>query len=366
MTPPDQTGPNYSDLARIVVSRARTAREGVELVAALIAAHGESTYGGNSHLFADPDEAWVMIQFAGGKGLWVAERLGPESIRASRPGYITHVPVDQPDYPDFMYSDNLVAFAREQGWYDHGPFDANRIYGDGKGRWNGVTWIEDEMTKRAARPEKIGFADLTWAVRTSRLTSDTAGYGQIVPLVHPEDDPLRVLWHAPIGAVAAPFSPVFIGQSEIPDEFRLHRYLTRGESAAFMDDRTLSGGESAPASMVSQSVERSRSAVAECKRLFYLMLADEDRYLAEVTEAFEAREAWLAAETARVHRTAAALLTQDSADLTDGLLTYFSSNELLRGLDMVRSLADGIAARERYRVPTISGERRFRSFEQVW
>src|SRR6056297_3306139 len=70
MTPKDQTGPNYSDLARIVVERARTAREGVELIGTLIATHGYSTYGGNSHMIADPDEAWVVIEFAGGKGLW--------------------------------------------------------------------------------------------------------------------------------------------------------------------------------------------------------------------------------------------------------------------------------------------------------
>ncbi len=68
MTPKDQTGPNYSDLARIVLERARTAREAVDICAALIADHGESTYGGNSHLFADAGEAWVMIQF-GGQGL---------------------------------------------------------------------------------------------------------------------------------------------------------------------------------------------------------------------------------------------------------------------------------------------------------
>lgn len=57
MTPKDQTGPNYSDLARIVVERATTAREGVDLMAALIAEHGYSDYGGNSHIIADPDEA---------------------------------------------------------------------------------------------------------------------------------------------------------------------------------------------------------------------------------------------------------------------------------------------------------------------
>src|SRR5690348_5773171 len=40
MTPPTQTGPNYSDLARLVLERAKTAREGVELIGALLAEHG--------------------------------------------------------------------------------------------------------------------------------------------------------------------------------------------------------------------------------------------------------------------------------------------------------------------------------------
>jgi dipeptidase len=74
MTPADQTGPNYSDLAKLVLERARTAREGVELIGELIATHGYSTYGGNSHIIADPQEAWVVIECAGGQKSWVAER----------------------------------------------------------------------------------------------------------------------------------------------------------------------------------------------------------------------------------------------------------------------------------------------------
>ncbi|MDH5529271.1 MAG: C69 family dipeptidase, partial [Paracoccaceae bacterium] len=61
MTPKDQRGLNYSDLARVALERAGTAREAVEVCAALIAEHGEASYGGNSHLFADATEAWVMI-----------------------------------------------------------------------------------------------------------------------------------------------------------------------------------------------------------------------------------------------------------------------------------------------------------------
>jgi dipeptidase len=88
LTPNPQHGLNYSDLSRIVMERAHSAREAVEIVGELIEKYGYATYGGNSHLFADAHEGWVLIDFAGGKGLWIAERLGPNDIRMSYPGYI--------------------------------------------------------------------------------------------------------------------------------------------------------------------------------------------------------------------------------------------------------------------------------------
>ena len=126
-----------------------------------------------------------MIQFAGGKGLWAAERLGPNSIRAARPGYIKEIPIEEKNNPDFLYSKNLIRFCKNKGWYSNGPFDLNKILGDGKGRWKGVKWIEGKIKKLAKRSGKIKLKDGMWAIRTPRLTGDTAGYGQIVPLVDP-------------------------------------------------------------------------------------------------------------------------------------------------------------------------------------
>lgn len=259
MTPGDQTGPNYSDLARITLERAHSAREAVEIVIALIAEHGYSTYGGNSHIFADPDEAWVMIEFAGGRGLWVAERLGDTSIRASRPGYVGVIPA-QPT-ADFLFPPHFVSTAQELGWYGaaQGPFDVNAVYGDGKGPWEGAVWIEAEMHRRAARPEKISLADVFWSISTEKLTGDTAGYGQVVPLVHPPHPELRMLWHAPVGAVTAPLMPVFLGQAAVHEAYRKHRYLSDGESAHFLDRRK---EEKHPGtvSRVPQGIETGRSA----------------------------------------------------------------------------------------------------------
>ena len=359
MTPADQTGPNYSDLARLVLERARSAREGVELIAALIAEHGYSTYGGNSHLIADAEEAWVVIEFAGGRRLWAAERLGARSIRVSRPGWIGVIPAG--GGADFRFPPHLMDFARAQGWWRPGePFDLNAVLGDGKGRWAGVQWMESELAARAARPGKLAIEDLFWALRTPRITGDTAGYGQVVPLPGPCAPELRVLWHAQVGAIAAPFVPVFLGVEAIPEEYRQHRYLTENEAALFADERH---GESVSA--VPQGIESTRSATASFKRLLYLLLQRQADFLAEVTAVWEALERRLLPLRADTATAAGLLLAAGERDLATRLLTYVTGTELRRALDLCDTLAASLEARTRL-LHGIRDEARPRAAEQIW
>src|SRR5699024_7056203 len=69
---------------------------------------------------ADEHEGWVFVEFAGGEGLWAAERLGTDEIRVSYPGYIQDFPPEAVDgsHDDFRGSDNLVELAEAQSWYD--------------------------------------------------------------------------------------------------------------------------------------------------------------------------------------------------------------------------------------------------------
>ncbi|WP_372612789.1 C69 family dipeptidase [Aquicoccus sp.] len=364
MTPKDQTGPNYSDLARIVVERARSAREGVDLIGRLIAEHGYSTYGGNSHMIADPDEAWVVIEFAGGKGLWCAERLGPDSIRASRPGYIGEIP-DAPN-DDFRFPQHFFDTAREQGWWspDDGPFHVNRIYGDGKHRWDGVAWIEDEMRARAARPEKIGLEDVFWSISTERLTGDTAGYGQVVPLIHPAHDALRMMWHAPVGPVTAPLLPVFLGQGPVPPAWRQHRYLTTGESHRFLDCRKRDKDPDT-VSPVPQGIETGPSAFHEFKRLMHLAFQKPDPILGEVWTHWRAVEADVNARIPDVLRAAERLLEAGEAPLAEQVLTEFSHARLAEALADCQALSEAAHARLRALGSlNMTGEPRM--LDQIW
>lgn len=364
MTPKNQTGPNYSDLARLVLERARSAKEGVELIASIISEYGESSYGGNSHIIADAEEAWVVIQFSGGQGLWAAERLNSKSIRVSRPGYIEEIPITNPCDKNFLYSENLVSFCKKQGWYSSGTFNLNKILGDGKGRWAGVKWMEDSMSAIISNGEKITFEKIICALRTSKFTGDTAGYGQIIPLVNNLEETIRVLWHAPIGAIASTFSPVFINQQTVPVEFAKHRYLTAGESHRFMDDRNIEDGELDSVSLVSQEVESSRSAVMECKRLLYLILQDPARYNSEVLEVFNEREKKLYESTNEVIKITELLIENKQYKLAEKLLTYFSENELKNGLDLVMSLAESIE--KRFRFLPKSFQQKINKLDQIW
>ncbi len=332
MTPNPQRGLNYSDLSKIVMERARTAREAVEIVGSLIDQYGDATYGGNSHLFADREEGWVLIQFAGGKGLWIAERLGPGDIRVSRPGYIGDIPSDYLTHPGFRGSKNFISFAVQQGWYDPKsgkPFNANLVYGDGKMRHPAVAMMETHLRGLAG---KIDLEHIIAAVRHPELTRDTAGYGQVAPLrktAHPE---IGALWVAAASSLTAPFVPYHLGVSEVPPEFQKHRYLTEGEAARFMDRDW-------------QGIESTRYAFHVFKRLFYLVDEHRAEFLPEVTAALTDFESRQAQAQAIVERTALKLYETGEPDLARAHLTYRSNTEAMNAIHLGEALAAGIEAR---------------------
>lgn len=348
MTPKDQTGPNYSDLARIVLERARTAREGVQIIGDLIASHGYSTYGGNSHIIADGNEAWVVIEFAGGRRLWVAERLGDHSIRVSRPGYIGQIPAVTDE--NFLFPPHFISTAIDLGWYDPaaGVFDVNAVYGDGKGRWEGQAWIEAEMQSRAARPEKLGLQDIVWAIATEKLTGDTAGYGQIVPLTEPDFPEQRMMWHAAIGPVAAPLTPVFLGMDEVPPAYRQHRHLTEGESGRFLDRRKEAKSPEV-VSRIPQGIESADGAVYQFRKLMHLAFQDGEALLPEIYSHWRDLEALIRADLPETLRASGLLSAAGERGLACRLLSDFSTRWMERSLDDCDALARAAYVRLRVR-----------------
>ncbi|WP_433869319.1 C69 family dipeptidase [Saccharopolyspora sp. CA-218241] len=348
MTPPGQTGPNYSDLSRIAMERARSAREAVEILGRLIDEHGYTTYGGNSHLFADENEGWVFIEFAGGQGMWAAERLGPDDVRVSYPGYIGDFPTDHQRDPDHLGSANLVDFAVRQGWWDPDsgePFNLQEVYGtpfpghpgrstpDDEAPWRHPPTLEQELRALG----EVTLTDMQRMVRDPRWSDDRAGYGHVAELrddlPHPD---LATLWVANTAAITAPYIPFHIGAATVPPEYSQHRYLTSGAAADYLDPEYA-------------AQEATRSATYLSKRLMYYTCDRPEVFLSEVTRAFEGFEARIMADVEEVERRAAEAYREGRDERARALLTEWSGDWAMEGLALTEHLVEDVEARTKER-----------------
>jgi len=332
LTPNPQRGPNYSDLSRIVMERATSAEEAVMIVGDLINRYGYSSYGGNSHLFADAKEGWVLIEYAGGKGLWIARRLGQDEVFMSYPGYIGEIPLDYQQHPDYHGSDNFVDFAVEQGWFDPGserPFIADEVYGTSLIRYPRA---EMEAELRAAAP--ITLRKMLNAVRDRRIAKDSTGYGQVAVLRNDVRRELRTLWVAPTGSVTAPFIPWRIGVTSVPPEYGKHRYLTKGESRRFLTEDW-------------QIQEASLFVGRLFKRLMYFTCDRPSKFLPEVTEALTAFEDRMIGEQADLEATTMLLYEAGQERLAGQTLTRYAHTAAGEALELGAALLASIEARTR-------------------
>lgn len=124
-----------------VARRAKTAREGVRIVANLVERFGSRH--AIHFVIADSEEAWVMALPKGRQ--WVAQRVRDDRVVA-----LPNVNIIQEVHPEdtsrFMVSDHLIGYAIEKGWYDprhDDTFNYKQAYGQPK--WTG--WFEDKYGK---------------------------------------------------------------------------------------------------------------------------------------------------------------------------------------------------------------------------
>lgn len=337
MTSKQQRGLSYSDIARIALERARTAREAVEIASSLVTKYGDFSYGGNSHVFADPNEGWVFLTFAGSKGLWVAKRLGPDDVWLNwrgytGTGYVQTLPPDWRTSPDYLASENFVSFATEQGWHKPGtPFHVIKTYcrESADTDWFAIEARKAEAAIRAAAPkvEPRLLMDLLHAAGR-----DSSGYGQVAHLrsgVHPY---LQTLWIAPGPPLTAAFVPWRIGADSVPAEYRRHRYLTAGEA-----ERAIPAAQ--------QGLESTHYVNRSVKRLLYLVNEHRDAFLPEVSAALAAFEDRQLAAQPGVERTARILLEAREEALARRYLTEQAHGAAQAGMRLIDALATGIEAR---------------------
>jgi dipeptidase len=107
------------ELYRLVLERAKTAREAIRIADELTREHGYNDWG-EAFTFADKDEVWLFEILGPGRGkkgaVWAAVRIPDDhvSVSANAPR-IRRIDLKDPDR--FMASANVYSLAQELGWW---------------------------------------------------------------------------------------------------------------------------------------------------------------------------------------------------------------------------------------------------------
>jgi dipeptidase len=107
------------ELYRLVLERAKTAREAIQIADQLTKTYGYIDYG-ECFTFADPQETWHFEILGPGEGkkgaVWAAVRIPDEHVGVSaNASRIRQIDLDDPE--NYMASDNVYSLAQEMGWW---------------------------------------------------------------------------------------------------------------------------------------------------------------------------------------------------------------------------------------------------------
>ena len=111
---------DYGSLIYVTLQRAKTAREAIEVMTNLVEEYGYYS-SGESFSIADPKEVWILELIGKGEGekgaVWVALRVPDGYISGhANQARITTFPKNDPE--NCIYSEDVISFAREKGWYE--------------------------------------------------------------------------------------------------------------------------------------------------------------------------------------------------------------------------------------------------------
>ncbi len=101
-------------LRRVIAERARTAREGVDIAAALVDHYGYAD-SGRTYIIADKNEGW-LFEVVMGKH-YAARRVADEEV-AFIPNWYTIRDIDLEDKKGWAVSPDIVSYAVKRGWFE--------------------------------------------------------------------------------------------------------------------------------------------------------------------------------------------------------------------------------------------------------
>lgn len=243
-------------LRRLIAERAKTAREGVEVAAALVSEFGYRS--SRSYHICDKDEAWVFQATIGHN--YAAQRVGDDEIYYIPNWYTIHkIDFTDTEHKNFYWSEDLVDYPMRHGWYtpatpgDYSDFDFALAYQHNltPGKSN-VDRSDLAWTKLVGKPmphrtfsvkaeKKYGIEDLKEVVRSHYM--EHAEDLKTDPTMSPhrfgicrdttvestitefnDDVNLTCIWRAFPRPCAAPFVPWYLGILKLPKGYEWINY----------------------------------------------------------------------------------------------------------------------------------------------
>ena len=153
-------GIDYGSLIHIALERCKTAREAIKCMTDLVAEYGYAS-SGETFSIADPNEVWLMELIGKGKvekgAVWVATRI-PDDCIAAHANQARVTTIDFKDKENWMWSQDVVEFARKQGYFEgkdkdfsfqeaYAPYDFSGLYVCEARVWSFFRKFSDDMDK---------------------------------------------------------------------------------------------------------------------------------------------------------------------------------------------------------------------------
>ena len=217
--PPEKQGLTRFAIRQLILERATSARDAVDLFSHLISEYGLALSPGIPHQtiacgLADSEEAWLIESSF---RHWVAKRVPDDSYSAS--GNIYTIDTDWD-----LSSPDLVEYATDQGWYDpeQGPFSFKDAYTSREALHSAHStsrvWQAQVMLNESKeRKSKVDVSFLWSIISQPPVQTDST---QAFMIWHLRDELPKelgtLMWHGLGNATTSVMVPIYMGSTEVP------------------------------------------------------------------------------------------------------------------------------------------------------
>ena len=118
----------WTEFSQLVLERAKKARAGIDIISHFHEKYALSGDPGTMYMIADPNEAWYIEMAVNGQ--WIAKRIADDGFHTLANAFT--IGVFDFDDPNILYSEDLVRYAIDKGWYKEGDgaFNFKDVYGE--------------------------------------------------------------------------------------------------------------------------------------------------------------------------------------------------------------------------------------------